>query len=74
MEQDWVWGLVGGLLIGLAGSVYLLANGRIMGASGIIGGLVDGSGKNTAKERLYFLLGVAVFPIFIIPFYEILNQ
>ncbi len=70
MEQDWVWGLVGGLLIGLAGSVYLLANGRIMGASGIIGGLVDGSGKNTAKERLYFLLGVAVFPIFIIPFYD----
>ena len=70
MEQDWVWGLVGGLLIGLAGSVYLLANGRIMGASGIIGGLVDGSGRNTAKERLYFLFGVAVFPIFIIPLYK----
>lgn len=70
MEQDWVWGLVGGLLIGLAGSVYLLANGRIMGASGIIGGLVDGSGRNTAKERLYFLFGVAVFPVFIIPLYK----
>ena len=70
MEQDWIWGLVGGLLIGLAGSVYLLANGRIMGASGIIGGLVDGSGRNTAKERIYFLLGLLVAPMLIIPIYR----
>jgi len=70
MEQDWIWGLVGGVLIGLAGSVYLLVNGRIMGASGIIGGLVDGSGWSTAKERIMFIAGLFVAPIFIIPMYR----
>lgn len=70
MEQDWIWGLVGGVLIGLAGAMYLLVNGRILGASGIIGGLVDGSGRNTAVERILFIIGLAVFPIFIIPLYK----
>ena len=36
MNPDWIMGLVGGAIIGLAGAVYLLGNGRIMGASGII--------------------------------------
>lgn len=70
MEQDWIWGLVGGMLIGLAGATYLLANGRIMGASGIIGGLIDGSGWKTAKERIYFILGLLVAPMLIIPIYR----
>jgi uncharacterized protein len=69
MEQDWIWGLVGGGLIGLGGAVYLLGNGKIMGASGIIGGLVDGSGRNTAIERLVFLAGVVIVPILLMPFY-----
>jgi hypothetical protein len=47
MPLDWIWGLLGGLLIGCAGAVYLLGNGRVMGASGIIGGLIDGSGRST---------------------------
>lgn len=62
MQQDWIWGLVGGGLIGLGGAVYLLGNGRIMGASGILGGLVDGSGRNSAGERLAFLAGVLALP------------
>ncbi|WP_146587234.1 YeeE/YedE family protein [Puniceibacterium confluentis] len=62
MEIDWIWGLLGGLLIGSGGAVYLLANGRIMGASGIIGGLVDGSGHATGGERLSFLAGVVTLP------------
>lgn len=62
MHQDWIWGLVGGGLIGLGGAVYLLGNGRIMGASGILGGLVDGSGRNSAGERLAFLAGVLALP------------
>ncbi|MFZ7094062.1 YeeE/YedE family protein [Primorskyibacter sp. 2E233] len=70
MPMDWVWGLIGGLLIGTGGAVYLLGNGRIMGASGIIGGLVDGSGLSTKWERLVFLLGVAVLPILLMPFYR----
>ena len=69
MQPDWIWGLVGGLLIGTGGAVYLLGNGRIMGASGIIGGLVDGSGLDTKWERLVFLAGVALLPVLLMPFY-----
>ncbi len=70
MEQDWIWGLVGGVLIGLGGAVYLLGNGRIMGASGIIGGLVDGTGRSTALERLAFLAAVVIMPIILTPLYN----
>ncbi len=62
METDWLWGLFGGALIGTAAAVYLLVNGRIMGASGIIGGLVDGSGRHQAAERLAFLAGLFIVP------------
>lgn len=68
METDWIWGLAGGGLIGLGGAVFLLGNGRVMGASGILGGLVDGSGRNTAAERLVFLFGVLVTPLLLLPF------
>lgn len=63
METDWIWGLIGGGLIGTGGAVYLLANGRIMGASGILGGLVDGSGRTSAAERIVFILGVFMTPL-----------
>lgn len=62
MEQDWIMGLLGGLIIGLAGAVYLLGNGRIMGASGIIGGLIDGSGRSNRAERLFFVGGLFGVP------------
>lgn len=65
MESEWIWGLAGGLLIGLGGAVYLLGNGRIMGASGILGGLLDGSGRNSSAERLAFLAGVILTPLLI---------
>lgn len=71
METDWIWGLVGGVLIGLGGAVYLLGNGRIMGASGILGGLVDGSGWNTALERIVFLIGVIGMPLILWPIYNV---
>jgi uncharacterized membrane protein YedE/YeeE len=67
---DWIWGLIGGLLIGTGGAVYLLANGRIMGASGILGGLVDRSGWNSWKERMAFLIGVFLLPIPLYPVYR----
>ncbi|PYC46720.1 hypothetical protein DI396_13425 [Litorivita pollutaquae] len=70
MEMDWIWGLAGGLLIGLGGATYLLGNGRIMGASGIIGGLVDKSGWSTGKERIAFLIGVLVMPLVLMPFFS----
>mgnify|MGYP001816481205 CR=1 FL=1 len=61
MNIDWTMGLVGGVIIGIAAAVYLLVNGRIMGASGIVGGLVDGSG-DFKSERLAFLAGLIVVP------------
>lgn len=70
MHADWIWGLVGGGLIGLGGAVFLLGNGRIMGASGILGGLVDGSGWGNAAERLVFLFGVIAMPAVLLPLYK----
>ena len=58
----WLWGLAGGLLIGSAAALYLLVNGRIMGASGIVGGLVDGTGRDNWMERLSFLGGLIAAP------------
>lgn len=63
MNIDWIWGLIGGALIGTGGAVYLHGNGRIMGASGILGGLIDGSGRNSAAERLAFIAGVVLIPL-----------
>lgn len=68
IEMDWIWGLVGGLIIGCGGAVYLLGNGRIMGASGIIGGLVDGSGRSAWAERLSFLAALVIAPAILIFF------
>lgn len=62
MPIEWIWGLVGGALIGCAGAVYLLGNGRIMGASGILGGLIDGTGRDTSAERLAFLAALIGVP------------
>lgn len=62
MEQDWWFGLLGGGLIGVSASIFLLFNGKIMGASGIMGGLVDGSGRNTLVERLSFIAGLIFAP------------
>lgn len=62
MPQEWIFGLIGGALIGCAAAMYLLINGRIMGASGIVGGLIDGTGRGTARERLMFLIGLIGVP------------
>ena len=57
---DWIYGLVGGLMIGCAGAIYLLVNGRVMGASGILGGLIDGTSRNL--EKLAFVAGLLGVP------------
>lgn len=62
IEQSYIFGLAGGLIIGLAAALYLLGNGRVMGASGIIGGLVDGSGANEWRDRLLFIAGLIAAP------------
>jgi uncharacterized membrane protein YedE/YeeE len=59
---SWMAGLIGGLMIGGAAALFLLVNGRIMGASGILGGLVDGTGSKTWAERLAFIGGLMLVP------------
>lgn len=67
MAIDWVgftpWpAFGGGILIGLAASLLFLANGRIAGISGIVGGLL----KNTRSDvawRYYFLFGLLLAPL-----------
>ena len=71
METYWIMGLVGGLVIGLAASLYLLGNGRIMGASGIIGGLIDKSGWSSAADRIVFLIGLILAPSMYIFIFDI---
>jgi len=70
LETDWIWGFVGGLMIGFAGALYLLINGRIMGASGIIGGLIDRSGWSTWAERVAFIVGLITMPMLLVPLYQ----
>ena len=62
MPIDWIYGLVGGLLIGFAGVVLLLGNGRIMGASGIIGSLVDQTSGAATRERVAFVFALVLVP------------
>lgn len=66
IQEDWLWGLAGGLMIGTAAALFLLVNGRIMGASGIIGGLVDRSGWSSANERMAFLAGLVLVPAVVV--------
>lgn len=69
MQQDWIWGLIGGGLIGTAAAIYLLINGRIMGASGILGGLVDGSDRANWREPVALIAGLVLVPLAIVPFF-----
>lgn len=66
MTIDWPhftpWAsLGGGLLIGLAAALLLLASGRIAGISGILGGLVPPRAGESAW-RLAFVAGLLVAP------------
>ena len=67
MNIDWLnftpWSsLAGGALIGLAASLFVVANGRIAGISGLIGSLLQ-RGSEGAGEKALFLLGLLVAPL-----------
>lgn len=68
MTVDWAsftpWAsLAGGALIGLAAALFALANGRIAGISGILGGLLQRDGRADAGWRAAFVIGVVAAPI-----------
>lgn len=58
--------LAGGLLIGLAAAIYLLANGRVAGIAGIVASPLRAmmAGKSLAPDinRLLFILGLLLAP------------
>ena len=74
MQTDWILGLAGGVAIGLAASFYLITNGKVMGASGIIGGLIDKSGWSTARDRIVFLAGLLSAPMICITALDISTE
>ena len=67
MSIDWnhftPWAsLAGGVLLGLASAIFILVNGRILGISGIVGGLFRPKAGDVGW-RLSFLLGLLVAPL-----------
>lgn len=50
---DWIRALQGGALIGLSASLLLGLNGRVMGISGIVGGLLAPSAGDVAWRALF---------------------
>ncbi len=66
MNLDWThftpWAsLAGGMLIGLAAALFVLLHGRILGISGIIGGLLQPKAGDIAW-RIAFVLGLLATP------------
>lgn len=58
---DALMGLLGGLMIGTAAAIFLLALGRIAGISGIFGGLIRF--ENRLAENGAFIAGLIVAPM-----------
>jgi len=59
---DALFGLGGGILIGLSATLMLLANGRIAGISGIVGSLVSLKPPVAWSENVLFLAGIIAAP------------
>lgn len=67
MNIDWInftpWtSLGGGALIGLAASLFVLANGRIAGISGLLGSVMQLDSEGWSEKAL-FLLGILLAPL-----------
>ena len=66
MNIDWAHftpfvSLTGGIILGIASAIFILVNGRILGISGIVGGLFPPKMGDTFW-RISFLLGFAAAP------------
>lgn len=72
MSIDWThftpWSsLAGGILLGIASALFILLNGRILGISGIVGGLLRPKAGDTGW-RIAFVLGMLVAPALYVTF------
>ena len=66
MTFDWThftpWAsLAGGVLLGVAAAIFILVNGRVLGISGIVGGLLRPRAGD-AGWRIAFVLGMLAAP------------
>jgi hypothetical protein len=66
MTIDWThftpWtALAGGILLGIASAAFILLHGRVLGISGILGGLLMPR-RGDASWRVFFLLGMLLAP------------
>lgn len=66
MNIDWAHftpfaSLAGGIILGLASAIFILVNGRILGISGILGGLLPPKAGDTSW-RVAFILGMLAAP------------
>ena len=59
MIQDWLYGLLGGLLIGTAAALLLLGNGRVAGISGLLANVLN---LRDLRDSLGFLAGLVALP------------
>ncbi len=61
--------LVGGVMIGVAALLLMLTQGRVMGVSGILGGILSSlivpSDKSDVRWRVLFVIGVLAGPFLI---------
>ena len=67
MTLDWThftpWtSLAGGVVLGVAAALFILLNGRVLGISGILGGLVR-QRRGDAGWRIAFLAGLLLAPV-----------
>jgi uncharacterized protein len=67
MSIDWIhfapWtALIGGVLLGIASAAFILLNGRVLGISGILGGLLMPR-RGDINWRVFFLAGLILAPM-----------
>ena len=58
--------LVGGVMIGVAALLLMLLHGRVMGISGILGGIVRPAARDNVPWRLLFVAGALLGPLAVI--------
>jgi uncharacterized membrane protein YedE/YeeE len=76
MQIDWlsftpIPSFLGGMMLGLAATLYVLLHGRILGISGIVSGLVHPK-KEDWSWRLAFIIGLITAPFLAALFFGIL--
>ncbi|TGK02010.1 YeeE/YedE family protein [Leptospira selangorensis] len=59
MATEWIMGLIGGVVIGIAVSLMLLWNGRVTGVSSIVYGVLVPI-KGDIEWRWYFIVGLLI--------------